>query len=303
MTRCCGPTPHVVDPRLLGDPFTATGAQSTDGKATYVQVSLAGNQGEALPANESVKSVQNIIENPQPLPGVKIIRHRAALGPAARRDAASLMTFTVIIVMLFGLSTITTLLIMPGMVIPFCRPPGQRVAFLGHHHIIGLDVRDESSVMLAIAVTDYAIFPIGRYHKEAPRAKTANPAYYTMFGGTARGSVQVSLVAGRRSPELHAPAVLSRRYVPLAIGMFVVVISALTLGPAMIAVASRFGKLLEPKTGHASSTLAEDRCGNRALARSDFVGAVALALIDSDAAGISHQLQRPRHLPAGHPGQ
>lgn len=36
-----------------GDPLTAAGAQSSDGKAAYVQAYLAGNQGESL-ASESV---------------------------------------------------------------------------------------------------------------------------------------------------------------------------------------------------------------------------------------------------------
>ena len=39
-----------------GDPLTAAGAQSADGKAAYVQVYLAGNMGEAL-SNESVEQV------------------------------------------------------------------------------------------------------------------------------------------------------------------------------------------------------------------------------------------------------
>ena len=42
-----------------GDPLTASGAQSNDGKAAYVQVNLAGNQGEPL-ANESVEAVRKI---------------------------------------------------------------------------------------------------------------------------------------------------------------------------------------------------------------------------------------------------
>ena len=37
---------HVQD--FWGDPLTEAGAQSNDGKATYVQVYLAGNMGEAL---------------------------------------------------------------------------------------------------------------------------------------------------------------------------------------------------------------------------------------------------------------
>ena len=47
--------------------------------------------------------------------------------------------------------------------------------------------------------------------------------------------------------------------IPLAIGMVVVVLAALTLGPAVISVASRFGKLLEPKRRDADPRLAQDR--------------------------------------------
>ena len=37
---------HIQD--FWGDPLTAAGSQSTDGKAAYVQVYLAGNQGESV---------------------------------------------------------------------------------------------------------------------------------------------------------------------------------------------------------------------------------------------------------------
>ncbi|ETW21829.1 hypothetical protein MGAST_23635 [Mycobacterium gastri 'Wayne'] len=40
---------HIQD--FWGDPLTAAGSQSPDGKAAYVQLNLAGNQGESL-ANE-----------------------------------------------------------------------------------------------------------------------------------------------------------------------------------------------------------------------------------------------------------
>ena len=50
---------HIQD--FWGDPLTASGAQSADGKAAYVQVYLAGNQGESL-ANESVQAVRDIVD-------------------------------------------------------------------------------------------------------------------------------------------------------------------------------------------------------------------------------------------------
>ena len=42
---------HIQD--FWGDALTAPGAQSADGKAAYVQMSLAGNQGETLGMNPS----------------------------------------------------------------------------------------------------------------------------------------------------------------------------------------------------------------------------------------------------------
>ena len=46
---------HVQN--FWGDPLTAAAAQSADGKAAYVQLSLAGNLGEDS-ANESVQAVR-----------------------------------------------------------------------------------------------------------------------------------------------------------------------------------------------------------------------------------------------------
>ena len=51
---------HVQD--FWGDPLTAAGAQSTDGKATYVQVYLTGNMGEPL-ANESIAALRQIVDS------------------------------------------------------------------------------------------------------------------------------------------------------------------------------------------------------------------------------------------------
>src|SRR5215475_6286977 len=50
---------HIQD--FWGDPLTASGAQSADNKAAYVQVYLAGNQGESL-SNESVQAVREVID-------------------------------------------------------------------------------------------------------------------------------------------------------------------------------------------------------------------------------------------------
>ena len=58
---------HVQD--FWGDPLTAAGSQSPDGKAAYVQVFLAGNQGEAL-SLESVDALREIIAKTPAPPGI-----------------------------------------------------------------------------------------------------------------------------------------------------------------------------------------------------------------------------------------
>ena len=49
--------------------LTAAGAQSPDGKAAYVQINLAGNQGTTL-GQDSVAAVRNIIAHNPPPPGM-----------------------------------------------------------------------------------------------------------------------------------------------------------------------------------------------------------------------------------------
>src|ERR1700739_3921923 len=66
---------HVQD--YWGDRLTATGAQSPDGKAAYVQLNLAGNQGTAV-GEESVAAVRSIVDRTPPPPGIKVYLTGAA---------------------------------------------------------------------------------------------------------------------------------------------------------------------------------------------------------------------------------
>ena len=240
------------------DPLTSAGSQSADGKAAFVQIKLAGNQGEQL-SNQSVKSVQSIIESLQAPPGVKVYVTGNAALLADQQIAGDrslqlieFVTFTVIIVMLLLVyRSITTLLIMLSVVFLALSAARGGVAFLGYHHIIGLSTfATNLLVMLAIAAaTDYAIFLIGRYQEARGIGEDRESAYYTMFHGTSHVVLGSGLtIAGAtfclsftRLPYFQTLGV------PLAIGMVIVVFTALTLGPAVISVASRFGKLLEPK--------------------------------------------------------
>ncbi|MDX6502363.1 MAG: putative drug exporter of the superfamily, partial [Blastocatellia bacterium] len=66
---------YVMD--LWGKPFTAAGAQSVDGKCTYVLLRLAGDIGQ-IEANESVNAVRDIIKKDPPPAGLKVFVSGAA---------------------------------------------------------------------------------------------------------------------------------------------------------------------------------------------------------------------------------
>ncbi|MET4432442.1 MULTISPECIES: MMPL family transporter [unclassified Mycolicibacterium] len=251
-------TTHVQSIQdFWSDPLTATGSQSSDGKAAYVQVKTAGNQGETL-ANESIEAVQSIVDSVPAPTGVKAyVTGPAALAAdqhiASDRSMAmiELATFTVIIVMLLLVyrSIVTVLLTLVMVVLSLAASRGV-VAFLGYHEIIGLSTfATNLLVTLAIAAaTDYAIFLIGRYQEARSVGEDREQAFYTMFGGTAHVVLGSGMtIAGAtfclsftRLPYFQTLGV------PLAIGMVVCVMTALSLGSAIVTIATRFG-LLEPK--------------------------------------------------------
>ena len=246
---------HIQD--FWGDPLTRAGAQSEDGKAAYVQVYLAGNMGEAL-GNESVSQMQKLVEGLSPPPGVKVF---VTGGPALQADQEAagnksvriieFVTVAVIVLMLlfFYRSIVTVVLVLVMLVLSLSVTRGV-VAFLGYYNLIGLSTfATQLLVTLAIAATtDYAIFLIGRYQEARTIGEDRESAFYTMFRGTAHVVLGSGMtIAGAtfclsftRLPYFQTLGV------PLAVGMVVAVLVALTLGPAMITVASRFG-LLEPK--------------------------------------------------------
>jgi RND superfamily putative drug exporter len=246
---------HIQD--FWGDPLTAAGAQSNDGKAAYVQVYLVGNQGESK-ANDSVKAVRKIVDSVQPPPGVKAYVTGAAALTADQSAAGekgvikvTLITFVVIIVMLlFVYRSIVTVFITLLMVIIELFAARQVVAFLAYNNIIGLSTFAVNLlVLMAIAAgTDYAIFVLGRYQEARSLGEDREQAFYTMFHGTAHVVLGSGLtIAGAmyclsftRLPYFQTLGV------PCAVGMLVAVFAALTLGPAVLTVGSRFG-LFDPK--------------------------------------------------------
>jgi RND superfamily putative drug exporter len=240
-----------------GDPLTASGSQSADNKAAYVQLYLAGNQGESL-ANESVEAVRHIVANSPPPPGLKSYVTGPAPLTADQQHAGdksikliTAVTIGVIFVMLLLVyrSIVTVLLVLALVFIELAAARGI-VAFLGYHDLIGLSTFAVNLLTtLAIAAgTDYAIFLVGRYQEARQAGEDRETAFYTMYHGTAHVILGSGLtIAGAtyclsftRLPYFQTLGV------PLAIGMVVAVVAATTMAPAVMAVASHFG-LFDPK--------------------------------------------------------
>jgi RND superfamily putative drug exporter len=249
---------HVLSVQdFWGDPLTAAGAQSNDGKAVTVQVNLAGNQGEPL-ANESVGAVRKIVDSTPPPPGVKAYvtgasaftadLHRSGDKSMLRITATTIAVITIMLLFVYrSIITVILLLVTVGFELTAARAG---VALMGHFGLLGLSTFAVSLLTsLAIAAgTDYGIFIIGRYQEARQAGEDRETAFYTMYRGTAHVILGSGLtIAGAtfclsfaRMPYFQTLGV------PCAVGMLVAVAVALTLGPAVLTVGSRFG-VFDPK--------------------------------------------------------
>ncbi|MDI3315010.1 MAG: MMPL family transporter [Mycobacterium sp.] len=246
---------HVQD--LWGDRLTAAGAQSPDGKAAYVQLNLAGNQGTTL-GEESVAAIRNIVKRMPPPSGVKVYvtgpapmvtdMHHSGDKSMLKITAVTVaMIFTMLLLVYRSVITVVLLLLMVGIALGMARG---LVAFLGNENVFVLSTFAVNLlVSLGIAAgTDYAIFLFGRYHEARQAGEDPETAYYTMYRGVAPVVLASGLtIAGAifclsftRMPYFQTMGI------PCALGLIVVVAVTLTLIPAVIALGSRFG-LFDPK--------------------------------------------------------
>ncbi len=246
---------HVQD--FWGDPLTAAGSQSPDGKAAYVQVFLSGNQGEAL-SLESVDALRDIIEKTPAPPGI----HAYVAGSAAQiadqfevgNEGTLLTTVSTIVVIALMLllvyrSPVTMILALITVLVEMAAARGI-VSFLANAGVIGLSTYSTNILTLLViaAGTDYVIFLLGRYHEKRNEGMDHEAAFYDMYRGTAHVILGSGLtIAGAvfclyftRMPYFQSLGI------PAAIGVLIALAASLTLAPAVLVVGSKFG-LLEPK--------------------------------------------------------
>lgn len=120
------------------------------------------------------------------------------------------------------------------------------VAVLAYNNAFGLTTFAANILtMLAIAAaTDYGIFLVGRYQEARRSGEDREAAYYTTFrsvtpvvlgsGLTIAGATYCLSFA--RLPWFNTMGA------PVAIGMLVVVLAGVTLGPAIVFLGSKFGR-------------------------------------------------------------
>ncbi|MCV7377231.1 RND family transporter [Mycobacterium alsense] len=246
---------HVQD--MWGDRLTAAGVESPDGKAAYVQLNLAGDQGTTL-AKESVASVRNIMKQTPPPQGLEVhLTGPAALIPDMQRSGdASLLKMALVgaaiifVVLLIVYRSVTTaVLVSIGVGIEVGSARGI-IAFLADNNVVVLSTfAINLLVTLSMAAgTDYGIFFFGRYQEARQAGEDPETAYYTTY----RGVTPVVLGSGLTIAGAMLCLSFTRMPifqtigVPCAVGMLVAVAIAITLVPAILAVGSRFG-LGDPK--------------------------------------------------------
>jgi RND superfamily putative drug exporter len=241
---------HIQD--FWGDTLTAAGAQSADGKASYVMINLAGEQGQTL-ANEGVDAVRKVIDETKAPPGVQAY----VAGPAALTNDlhvignASLAQITVItlaaiaIMLLIVYRSIRTTLIQLFLTFIGLLTARGVVSVLATHGAFGLTTfAGNILTMLAIAAaTDYGIFIFGRYREDRGMGLDRDDSYYATFKSVAPVIVGSGLTIAGATYCLSFARLpyFSTMGAPVAIGMVVVVAIAVTLGPAVLFLGSRIG--------------------------------------------------------------
>ena len=223
---------HIQD--FWGDTLTAAGAQSPDGKAAYVMLNLAGEQGQTL-ANEGVQAVRKVIAQVKAPPGVQAY----VAGPAALTNDlhiignASLAQITLLtligiagMLLIVYRSIITTLIQLFMTFLQLLTARGV-VALIATHGGFGLTTfAGNILTMLAIAAaTDYGIFLFGRYREARGMGEDRDTAYYTTFRSVAPVIVGSGLTIAGATYCLSFARLpyFTTMGAPVAIGMVVVV--------------------------------------------------------------------------------
>ncbi|MDR3662036.1 MAG: RND family transporter [Mycobacterium sp.] len=246
---------YVMD--TWGKPITAAGAQSLDGKSSYVLLRLAGDIGQ-MQANDSVNAVRHIVNTSNPPAGLKVYVSGAAplaadtvlIANSSLNNITIATMFLIIFMLLMVYRSVVTMLVpFFGVILLMLSVKGVISAF-GHYGIIPLSSFATNMVISLTlgAGTDYGIFLIGRYHEARLNGESRADAYYTAYKGVSHVIVGSGLtIAGACACLTFARLNYFHTMGPaVAVSMLITIAGALTIGPALLSVGSLFG-LFDPK--------------------------------------------------------
>lgn len=242
---------------LWTSPLTASVPESRDHRAVSLMVRLTGALGTSAAA-ESVAAVRDTVARLGPPAGLQVF----VAGPGATlvdefatidHQMLAITGATVLVILLLllivyrSLPTAAVPLISVGLALAVARP---LVAVLGDHRLVEVSLFTVAlmAAMILGAGTDYAIFLVGRYHEGRRRALDSAGAVTAAYRGVAPVIVGSGLTIAVALACL-SPAQISMfrsAGIPCGIGILVAVAAALTLTPALVALAGRRG-LLEPR--------------------------------------------------------
>ena len=177
---------------LWGKPITAAGAQSVDGKATYVLLRLAGDIGQ-MQANQSVDAVRDIVAKDTPPPGLKVYVSGAAplasdtlaIANSSLNNITIVTIFLIVVMLLLVYRSVSTLLVPLSGVLFECWSRRESSRPSGHFGYLELS---SFAVNIVVALTlgagtDYGIFLMGRYHEARQAGEGREEAYLHRVSG------------------------------------------------------------------------------------------------------------------------
>lgn len=240
------------------DPATAAAGRSEDGKSAYAMVSIAGDVGTTT-SNQALEHVRRVVSQAVPPAGLAV--YFAGPGSAVADEIAvvdsNILRITMVTVVLIAVlllivyrSAITAAIPMLSVAVTL-GVARSAVALLGEHQVIEVSVFSTAlmTAMILGAGTDYSIFLLGRYHEERRAGVDPAAALRTAWFGVAPVIVASTMTVALACACLTFArvGVLRSAGLPCAIGVVVAMIGAVTLVPALIRMASKFG-FAEPKS-------------------------------------------------------
>lgn len=251
-------TEHVYSVTdLWSDPATAAAARSDDGRAVTVMTRLSGMLGtsEAADSVDGLRDTVTRLDPPDGLhvyvtgPGATIADEFRAIDRQMLAITAATVALILVLLLIVYRSPVGAAvpLVSVGLALAVARPMVAALGDAGRAEVSLFSVALLAAMMLG-AGTDYSIFLIGRYHEGRRRGVEPTAALVGAYRGVAPVIVGSgsTIAAALTSLSFAHIGMFRSTGIPCAVGILVAMLASLTLTPALIAIAGRFGRL-EPR--------------------------------------------------------